>query len=223
MHLYAVARPNFHRRTWYGSRMSTSKPVGRPPVPGITDALLRAAERIMESEGFSKLSVDGLVTEVGTTRPTFYRRYSSIAHVAFEVIKLRFGTGTRVDTGSIRNDLIELQREDVAMFSSPLLRNNLPGLLESVRTDSEVRDLYRSSFIVPRRANVGDVIAAAVARGELPPADTVDVEFVCDLLIGPVLARAVLPIEQPLDDRFARKSVDVALTFLKNRMSASVI
>ncbi|MBF0816246.1 TetR/AcrR family transcriptional regulator [Microbacterium paludicola] len=191
-----------------------TKTVGRPPLPEITDALLRAAERIMESEGFSKLTVDRLVTEVRTTRPTFYRRYPSIAHVAFDVIKMRFGTGTPVGTGTLRGDLLKLQREDVAMFSSPLLRNNLPGLLESVRTDPDVRDLYRDSFIMPRRANVGDVIAEAAQRGELDASVSHDVELVCDTLLGPVLARAVLPIGQPLDDYLARETVDQALRYL---------
>lgn len=191
-----------------------TKTVGRPPMPEITDGLLRAAERIMESDGFSKLTVDRLVTEVKTTRPTFYRRYPSIAHVAFDVIRMRFGTGTRVGTGTLRGDLLRLQREDIAMFSSPLVRNNLPGLLESVRTDADVRDLYRDNFILPRRANVGEVIAAASERGEIAPATPHAVELVCDTLLGPVLARAVLPVGQPLDDHLARETVGLALRYL---------
>ena len=35
------------------------------------------------------------------------------------------------------------------MFADPLLRNNLPGLLESVRTDASVRELYLNDFIKP--------------------------------------------------------------------------
>lgn len=196
-----------------------TKTVGRPPIPEITDALVRAAERIMESDGFSKLTVDGLVTEVRTTRPTFYRRYPSIAHVAFDVIRMRFGSATPVDTGTLRGDLLKLQREEVAMFSSQLLRNNLPGLLESMRTDPDVRDLYRDNFIMPRRANVRDIIVAAALRGEIDSTTSHDVELVCDTLLGPILSRAVLPIGQPLDDHLARETVELAVRYL-NRVNA---
>ncbi|MFC6355945.1 TetR-like C-terminal domain-containing protein [Luethyella okanaganae] len=200
----------------------TNNQVGRPLVPGIKEALIQAAERIMATEGFSGLTVDGLVMEVGTTRPTFYRRYSNVAHLAFEVIEARFGTGTPVNTGSLYGDLLKLQREDIAMFASPLLRNNLPGLLESVRTDLTVRERYRDEFIGPRRANVAKVIAAAVERGEL--ADRrVDIDIACDLLVGPILARTLLPLAVAVDDRLARQTAQVVLDYLRSAVAVEKI
>lgn len=167
----------------------------------------------MVSDGFESLTVDRLVSEVGTTRPTFYRRFPSVAALAFEVIQQRFGTGTAVATGSLQQDLLALQREDIAMFSSPLLQRNLPGLLTSIRTDSEIRDRYRNGFVEPRRANVRDLVLAAVERGEIPP-DRVDIEYVCDLLLGPLLARTLLPLDGPLDDRLARATVQTVMDHL---------
>jgi len=168
----------------------------------------------MEADGFSHLTVDGLVTEVGTSRPTFYRRYPSIAHLAFDVIRMRFSAGTPTNTGSLRGDILKLQREEVAMFSTPLLRNNLTGLLEVVRNDAAVRTLYLDNFILPRRAIVGQVLAAAVERGELPSAEAYDVELVCDMLLGPVLARAVLPLDLPISDELAVETAESALRYL---------
>lgn len=191
----------------------TGKRAGRPYVVGLSDALLQAAERVMVTDGFSGLTVDGLVSEVGTTRPTFYRRYPSVAHVAFEVIRNRFGTGAAVHTGSLYEDLLRLQREDIAMFSSPLLRNNLPGLMESIRSDATVRDLYHEHFIGPRRANVGDVIKSAITSGEIPDRP-IDVELVCDLLLGPILARVLLPLDAKVDDRLARQTTALVIEHL---------
>jgi len=184
-------------------------PAGRPPVSGLTEALLRAAKRIMLNEGFSSLTVDALVTEVGTTRPTFYRRFSNTADVALTVVRNTFGTGTAVDTGSLRGDLLALQREEVQMFSSALIRKNLSGLLEAARSDVDLRAAYASQFIGPRRANVARVLSAAVERGEI--ADDVDAEFVCDLLFGPILARALMPSGGALDDRLAEQTTEAAL------------
>ncbi len=166
----------------------------------------------MVNEGYSALTVDALVTQVGTTRPTFYRRFPNIAHVALTVIKSAFGTGTPVDTGSLREDLLILQREEVAMFSSPLLRNNLGGLLEAARANSELLSVYGSEFIGPRRANVARVLSAALARGEV--SGDVDVDFVCDLLLGPILARTLMPSGAALDEALVNQTTDAALSTL---------
>ncbi len=166
----------------------------------------------MVQQGYSALTIDSLVTSVGTTRPTFYRRFPNIAHLALTVVKNAFGTGTPVDTGSLREDLFTLQLEEVAMFSSPLMRNNLSGLLEAARTDHDLLVLYGAEFIGPRRSNVDRVVAAAVERGEIS-AD-VDIDFVCDLLLGPILARALMPSGAALDETLARQTTEAALRAL---------
>jgi len=188
--------------------------VGRPPEPGITDALRKAAERIMIAEGYSRLSIDRLANEVGTTRPTFYRRYPTLAHLMFEVVRDAFGTGEHVDTGSLRDDLLALQRNEVTMFASPLLMKNFAGILEAVRIDPAVGTMYQEQFVQPRRENVARILQSAVVRGDIDLA-RVDFDLVCDLLTGPILARALLPVGAANDDRFARQTVDVVLTYLR--------
>lgn len=168
----------------------------------------------MVEQGYSALTVDGLVAAVGTTRPTFYRRFPNIAHVALSVVKNAFGTGTPVDTGSLQEDLYTLQREEVAMFSSPLMRNNLGGLLEAARVDQDLLVLYGTEFIAPRRSNVDRVVGAAVERGEISAEFDIDIDFVCDLLLGPVLARALMPSGAALDETLARQTTEAALRSL---------
>lgn len=187
-----------------------SNKIGRPRTGGITAALLQAGERVMVDEGFSALTVDGLAAEVGTTRPTLYRRFPSVAHLALEVIKNRFGTGTPVDTGSFSEDLLTVQREEIAMFASPLLRKNLPGLLEAARNDSRLSALYETQFISPRRANVAKILDTAGKRDEIE-IDGLDIDYICDLLLGPVLARALLPVNALLNDGLARQTVETVL------------
>lgn len=188
----------------------TAKQEGRPRDIAISRALVRAAERRMESAGFDKLTVDGIVNEVGTTRQTFYRRYKSVSVLALEILLARFGGQEEADTGRLETDLLELQRSDVAMMTTPLIQKNLPGLLEDMRTDDNVRQLYFEQMIHPRRENIHQVLVRAHGRGELARAD-VDAEYICDLLFGPLLARVLLPTALPLDDRLARQTVRTAL------------
>lgn len=167
----------------------------------------------MEKEGFDKLTVDGIVSEVGTTRQAFYRRYKSISTLALEILLSRFGGQDEVNTGSLKLDLLELQHSDAEMMSSPLIQKNLPGLLEDIRTDEAVRDIYVEKMIRPRRENVRHVLDRAHKRGEILRADF-DSEFICDLLFGPLLARVLLPTGQPIDNKLAQQTVSSALNNL---------
>lgn len=197
-----------------GYRNVTTKQEGRPRDPAISRALVRAAERQMEANGFHKLTVDGIVNEVGTTRQTFYRRYKSIALLALEVLLSRFDVEDDVDSGMLEADLLELQRNDVAMMTTPLIQKNLPGLFEDIRTDPEVRGLYFDRMIRPRRQNICMVIDRAAERGEVDRSN-IDSEYICDLLFGPLLARILLPTNLPVDDRLARETVATVLRELK--------
>lgn len=187
----------------------SNRRMGRPIDPEIQSALLAAAEAVMVGPGFSQLTVEGLVRSIGSTRPTFYRRYPSVAHIAFDVISSKFGTGEPPSTGSLLGDLETLQRADIAMFSSDLFRKNLPGLLESIRTDDTIRQLYGDAFVARRRENLSRVIEAAIERGEQIRADW-DLDLVSDVLVGPILARTLLPGTAALDDDLAGVTARVA-------------
>lgn len=181
---------------------------------GISQALFQSAARIMETEGFSHLTIDGLVTEVGTSRPAFYRRYSSLAHLALDIVLDRYADAPAADTGGLRSDLLKLQRNDVAMMTSPLIQNSLPALFEAMRTDEDIARMYVERLIGPRRANVASVIAAAIERREIPNR-AVDTEYVCDQLFGPLLVRVLIPMGQKITDAIARKTVDSVLNDLQ--------
>ncbi|AZZ54561.1 hypothetical protein C5E08_00700 [Rathayibacter iranicus] len=193
---------------WYvhGMGSNTGTKEGRPRDAAISRALIRAAERLMESDGFDKLTVDGIVSEVGTTRQTFYRRYKSVSLLALEILLERFGRQEEIDTGNLSSDLLELLRTDVAMMTSPLIRKNLTGLLEDMRTDDEIRARYLKEVIYSRREVVSRVLERAKARGEITRDDT-DSEYICDLMFGPALSRVVLQTGAPIDDRLARQIV----------------
>ncbi|PSS44933.1 hypothetical protein C6401_06780 [Arthrobacter woluwensis] len=193
---------------------------GRPLSSDVSEALRKAAERIMQSSGYSSLTVDGLVAEVGTTRPTFYRRYRNVGHLAFDVIQHRFGVNEIEDTGALSSDLLRLQRQEVAMFASPLLRNNLPGLLETIRVDESIRVLYLTQFIAPRRANVQAVLNRAVTRGEVK-AEQIDLDWICDLLLSPLLTKALLPVGAGLTDELARRTAELAFEQVTGNAAAA--
>jgi AcrR family transcriptional regulator len=166
----------------------------------------------METDGYASLTVEGLCAEIGSTRPAFYRRYRNVAHLAFDVIRRHFGAEPPVETGSLPSDLLALQLAEVAMFTDPLMSKNLSGLLDSVGADPVLSETYGHQFILPRRARVTAVLDAAVARGEITGYD--DVPFICDMLVGPILARSLLPGSAPIDEELARTTTRAVLAQL---------
>lgn len=187
------------------ARAAGARKLGRPFDAQLDVALLEAAERVMAADGFASLNVDRLVTEVGTTRAAFYRRYRNIGYIVFDVITKKFGQRQAPDTGSLEGDMLRLARDEVAMFADPVFRHSIPGLLESMRTDAELRARYANSLILPRRSTVRAVIERAAERGDIPTPTTETVEWVCDLIVGPVLTHSVLPLGAGVDDRLARR------------------
>jgi AcrR family transcriptional regulator len=190
----------------------SSRQVGRPLDPAIRESLVRVAERVMVTDGYSKQTVEALCSEIGTTRPAFYRRYRNIGHLAFDVIRLHFGAEPPQETGSLEGDLLALQLAEVEMFADPLMGKNLSGLLESVLGDPALTETYASQFILPRRARVADVLEAAVKRGEISGYE--DVPFICDMLVGPIMARCLLPGSDPVDEALAHSTTRAVLALL---------
>ncbi|POX66360.1 hypothetical protein C3481_10355 [Microbacterium sp. Ru50] len=193
--------------------------VGRPRAQDITEDLLREAERVLAEDGFSALTVDGLVSRAGSTRPTFYRRFRSAAHLAVIVLARRFGPGQVPDTGSLAGDLRALQQEGIAVLSDPVARNSLVDLVGVARTDDDLSALLDAEFIRPRRVRIKNVIDAAVARREIERPD-MDADQVYDLLMGPLITRMFLPPHTLPDDALVESSLRSALTRLGSNDAA---
>ena len=189
--------------------------MGRPRTAGVKAALIAAAEEILLESGFHALSINAVVVRAQTTRPSFYRRYEGgIAELLLDMLEMRYGSNLHVpDSGSLDADLLAIQREQVRMFSDPLLQRCLPGFLDALRTDDELCHRFVEEFFQLRRTAMKDVIGRAVMRGEIPIPR--DLEWICDLLTAPLSVRATYPSLDPISDETAIASTRVALAELQ--------
>jgi AcrR family transcriptional regulator len=164
---------------------------------------------ILQEQGYRGLTIEGVAVNAGVGRPTIYRRWPS--KPALVVAALVHSTRLAIpvlDTGSLRADLIAVQRHQVELMNSPATRRVTAGLIADLAADPELAETYVSQYLAPRRAAVWQVLQRGVDRGELD-AD-VDFAFVYDLLVGPLFMRAVV-WGQPLAPDAAEKTVDVIL------------
>lgn len=182
---------------------------GRPRDAGRDAAILTATLELLQQEGYQALTIEAVAARARVGRPTIYRRWSSKpALVVAALVQSTRLAVPDVDTGSLRRDLIALQRHQLALMSTPESRRVTAGLIGDLGADPELAESYVMQYLVPRRATVWQVLQRGVDRGELDA--NADFAFIYDLLIGPLFMRAVV-WGQPLEPDVAEKTADVVL------------
>ncbi|MHA7304808.1 TetR/AcrR family transcriptional regulator [Arthrobacter sp. TMN-49] len=191
--------------------------LGRPRNADLDTALIRAVETLILEKGFSGISVGAVAAQAKTTRPAFYRRFDGIPHLVLAFLLERFAIDLDrfIDSGSLPIDLEAIQRDQLELFSNPLVQRSLAGFLDSLQSDVELRNVFVEAFLKPRRAGVGIIVARALSRGEIAP--NPDVEWVCDLLTGPILMRVLMPGLDELNEALISSTVAAALQTLGYR------
>jgi AcrR family transcriptional regulator len=182
---------------------------GRPRDAGRDRAILSATLGLLLELGYRDLTIERVAATAGVGRPTIYRRWPSKAALVVAALaeSNRIAIPT-VDTGSVREDLLEIQRHQTRLMSVPTSRRVTAGLVADLAADPDLAEQYMVEYLAPRREVVWDALRRGVARGELR-ADT-DFAFVYDLLLGPLFLRTVV-WGQPLPPEAAERTVDVIM------------
>ncbi|HEY6316652.1 MAG TPA: TetR/AcrR family transcriptional regulator [Acidimicrobiia bacterium] len=186
-----------------------SRGPGRPRDARHDQAILEATRQILGHEGYRGLTIERVAALAGVGRPTIYRRWpSKPALVVAALVESARLAVPGSDSGSLRGDLVAVQRHQVALMSAPEARRVTAGLIADLAADPELAEIYVSQYLMPRRAAVWRVLQRGVDRGELNP-DT-DFAFAYDLLVGPLFMRAVV-WGQPLAPNAAEATANVIL------------
>jgi AcrR family transcriptional regulator len=184
---------------------------GRPRAEVLDAAILDAATELVTADGYLVTSIDAIARRAGTTRQAVYRRHPSLPHILIAALSRRFGLDPAADTGSLRGDLLAVQHNQVEFFADPLVMRSLPGLLDEAARDTALGSQLFEVFVAPRRRSTARALERAVLRGDIP--DGFDIEWICDLLTGPLVMRALLPTG-PIDENLAQVTVNAVLDVL---------
>jgi len=164
-----------------------ARPPGRPRSAQAHQAILDAAVALFIEEGLEGMSVEAVAARAGTGKTTIYRRWPSKEDLVIDAIAQVLSTAPATDTGSVREDLLQLGRELHGLMSSSATGGVFPRMAAEVARRSRLGRLYGQRVIEPRRAALAGALLRGIERGELPK-DT-DVELAIDLLVGGLLLR----------------------------------
>ena len=180
---------------------------GRPRSERARRAVLATAARLIEEDGYSRLTIEAIARGARVSRQTVYRWWSSPAEIVLEALSEGAAeVAPAPETGALESDLRLLLRQTVAGAN----RNArmLAAVMADAQRDPGFAELFRTQFLARRREVARQILEEGRARGEV--ADTVDLDFLAELIFA-LLWYRILSLHAPLNRRFADRLTTTVL------------
>ena len=174
------------------------------------EALAAAADLIAE-RGVDNLTIEDVAARSGVAKTTIYRHWPTRGPLIIDAVRSCWAHLPTPDTGDLRTDLVRLFEGMVRVDLTSLAGRIMPSLLGAAARDPELDRLTRE-LVEERARPVREILARAVARGELP-AD-LDEEVALGLVVGPLLYRKVHR-RQALTQQYLEACIDGAIAGLR--------
>jgi AcrR family transcriptional regulator len=181
------------------SRIDKPPAAGRPRDRRIDESILRSTTELLATRGYSGLTMTAVAKRAGTTKTALYRRWSSKPELVHEAVFPYAPTALQGPPGDIVADIRAMIAAARDVFTSPVVRAALPGLVADMIGDADLNARIRSRF-----QEVFDALRArlrdAVERGEVYP--DVDPDRLIEIIGGATMMRLLLRPEEDLDDEW---------------------
>ncbi len=186
--------------------------VARPRTGGrsarVVAQVLSATLEEFAEQGYAGLSVEAVALRAGVNKTTVYRRWPTKTDLlGAALFALRDEDPEPPDTGSLREDLVQVLRHWAAQMETPRRRAITQSLLLS-NTDPEMQALVRR-MRHERPAIPALIFERALKRRELPKGS--DTDLIATALLGPLHSRTYWKREH-VDDTFIRALVNLVVT-----------
>ncbi|MDB4936417.1 MAG: Transcriptional regulator, TetR family [Labilithrix sp.] len=173
----------------------------------VVNDVLRATVEEIARCGYTALRVEDVAARAGVNKTTVYRRWPTKCELAGAAMRAFAGQHQPLpDTGSLRDDLLEMVRRAMA-YAATAEGQAFTRLLTVESTEPDVDSLARSlrTGMASQRA---EIIVRAQRRGELP--DSIDPRIIVDAIFIPITTR-LLRFREEVDAATAEAFVDLAL------------
>ncbi|WP_396277397.1 TetR/AcrR family transcriptional regulator [Glutamicibacter creatinolyticus] len=176
---------------------------GRPRDAARDQQILTCAQQVLAEQGFAQFTMDEVAARIGASKATVYRRWSSRTELlAAAISSLEWNTAAP-DTGSLREDLIQLTA--IWFAQDPMRDAIFVNLLAALPSDEQLHELYMANIATPRAHLVQTVVEQARARGELGAQSST--QSTRGILPAMVFHRLVVE-RRPVDRAYVERVVD---------------
>ena len=183
-----------------------SRPPGRPRSETKRQAILDATLALIDSLGFTGVSVDRIAEHAGVGKATIYRWWPNKAAVTMDAIFSVVDPAIpHPQTGSARQDLATHLRHMIRIFRGARTGPMIAGVLAQAQHDQELAAEVYARVQGPRRAGAKRILDDGIARRELRT--DLDREAVLDAIYGPLYYH-FLVTHQRTSSRYADTVLD---------------
>jgi AcrR family transcriptional regulator len=185
---------------------------GRPRDAHVDRAILDATLQELRDVGYQRMSLDGIATRAGVSKPTIYRRWPNKPSLAIGAIEVLVAQEGPVTTGNTRNDLkrqLQHAHDNLQRASSVTL---IGTLLAEKERHPRFLETYRERLVRPRRAKITEILRAAQERGEIR--EDADIETAALILTGFLPANYIVSDKPQIGD-WLGPGVDLVLAALR--------
>lgn len=190
------------------SSVDKAQTAGRPRDPRIDAAILRATADLLAEIGYSNLTMAAVAERAGTTKTALYRRWSSKAELVHEAAFPAAPTALTAPAGDIAADVRAMVAATRDVFTSPVVRAALPGLIADMAVDPDLNTRVMQRFTGVFAA-VRTRLADAVVRGEVHA--EVDPDRLIEVIGGATMLRLLLWPGEALDESWVDQTSAIVI------------
>ena len=158
---------------------------GRPRSKKSEEAIISATTKLLNDEGYAKLTVGKVAAYAKASKSTIYRRWPTKEHLIIEAFN-RWPALTPHDKGDVLSDLVDLYRQFLRVLHRPPSNSIMPTLVAEKAHNPELAAVFDPLMQI-RRDPARAIFRRAVERGELSR-DT-DTELAIDAIMGATVLR----------------------------------
>jgi AcrR family transcriptional regulator len=181
---------------------------GRPRDPRIDAAILQATAGLLVEIGYSNLTMATIAERAGTTKSALYRRWSGKAELVHEAMFPAVPIALASPAGDFAADVRAMVAAARDVFTSPVVRAALPGLVADMAADAELNARVLSRFADLFEA-VRIRVRKAVHRGEVHAG--VDADRLVEVIGGATMLRLLLRPDDRLDHTWVDQTTAIVV------------
>jgi AcrR family transcriptional regulator len=183
---------------------------GRPRSTEVDHAIADATMALLAEDGWTGLTMSGVAQRAGVSTATLYRRFSSKEDLVCAAMTTSSDARPVIDHGSLEADL-RAKLDEMAQKVRGDGGRMIQGVIGEAVRNPRLARILRTTVFSAGRDDVRRIIERAVARGEIPPPE--DINLAVNLVSGPLMHRLLITGE-PVTSRVVDRLVPMLLAAL---------
>jgi AcrR family transcriptional regulator len=181
---------------------------GRPRDSKRENAISEAAISLVQEVGYERCTVEAIAHKAGVSKATIYRRWKNKQEVIANAISCHaFSQTPSIDTGNLRDDLVELLLAKVKVLKGPD-GAVIASVMSAAKMDPEL------AKAIPHSVRDGEIqvheviLERAIMRGEISP--NANLELLAEITPA-IMTYRIFMSQQPVNRKFIEALVDDVL------------